>query len=72
MDQFKGRLGNFFHEFTWGEDSEDGFFINGTEKNIMRFSDCKLKVDKFRPELRFYSQSYQTSGTLEVGSLAIV
>lgn len=34
----------------------------------MRISDWKLKVGKFRPGLRFYSQGYQTIGTLEVVS----
>lgn len=67
MDQFKGRFGNFLQEFTWRDDSEDGFFINVAEKD-MRISDWKLKVGKFRPGLRFYSQGYQTIGTLEVVS----
>jgi len=30
----------------------------------MRSNDWKLKVDKFRPELRFDSQGYQTIGTV--------
>lgn len=38
----------------------------------MRFSDWKLEVDKFRPELRFYSQGCQTTETLEVVNLALM
>lgn len=35
--------------------SEVRFFINIIEKDIMRSSDWKLKVNKFRPGLRYDS-----------------
>lgn len=37
--------------------SKGTFFINVTERDIIRSNDWKLKVDKFRPELRFESQA---------------
>lgn len=45
-----------FYKTLHGEKiSEVRFFINITEKDIMRSSDWKLKVNKFRPELRYDS-----------------
>ncbi|PKU36079.1 adp-ribosyl cyclase cyclic adp-ribose hydrolase 2 [Limosa lapponica baueri] len=49
--------------------SECRFFINAAEKDIMRSNDWKLKVDKFRPELRFESEGYQTIGTFSLENL---
>lgn len=52
MDKFNGRVGHFLQVFTQGEySSEGGFFINIIEEDIMRFSDWKLKENKFRPEV---------------------
>lgn len=60
----RGDLVIFYKNLHGEKISEGRFFINVTEKDIMRSNDWKLKVDKFRPELRFDSQGYQTVGTI--------
>lgn len=52
MDEFKGRVGHLLQVFIQRKySSEGGLFINIIEEDIMRFSDWKLKENKFRPEV---------------------
>lgn len=56
-----------FYKTLHGETiSEVRFFINIIEKDIMRSSDWKLKVNKFRPELRYDSSGYLTMGKISL------